>query len=235
MTEITNAAPEILGQDLTGMKFGMWTAVQYVGSHRWVCQCDCGTQRPVFKYNLTSGSSKSCGCFSFCDSRPRKDSPEDISRKNENISKIPRRCKSCRSTMPIEKFRLRIKKSGIKYWNNICRDCESRINVIENRIWALKNPDEYKIKNKENYFNRKYGITLHYLNEIKAKSGNKCSICDGRNKIMHVDHDHKSGKIRGYLCINCNTAIGSFRDNIGLMKKAISYLENQWLYSPSSE
>lgn len=33
------------------------------GSARWVCQCDCGNQKLIFRVNLKSGKSQSCGCF----------------------------------------------------------------------------------------------------------------------------------------------------------------------------
>lgn len=52
-----------------------------------------------------------------------------------------------------------------------------------------------------------------------------CAIC-GRSGGKHeVDHDHKTGKVRGILCSRCNNGLGQFLDNITLLKKAITYLE----------
>lgn len=55
-------------EDLTGKKFNKWTVLHF--SHRgkpyskyWVCECDCGTIRPVEGSALKSGASKSCGCW----------------------------------------------------------------------------------------------------------------------------------------------------------------------------
>lgn len=57
-----------LSKDITGQKFGRWTAL-YKGEQNdkgntcWICQCDCGTIRSVEYSRLINGSSKSCGCY----------------------------------------------------------------------------------------------------------------------------------------------------------------------------
>ena len=54
--------------DLTGQKFGRLTVIErsYIPSKktRWLCKCDCGETRHVLSYQLRSGKTKSCGCFS---------------------------------------------------------------------------------------------------------------------------------------------------------------------------
>ena len=79
---------------------------------------------------------------------------------------------------------------------------------------------------------RKYGITEVEVLEIWEGQNHKCRICNklmviGSKKLDKacVDHDHKTGKIRGILCAGCNINLGRFVDNIGLLKKMISYLE----------
>jgi hypothetical protein len=52
----------------TGERFGRWEVVAYShksekGKHYWLCKCDCGSQKPVFKHGLLSGISRSCGCL----------------------------------------------------------------------------------------------------------------------------------------------------------------------------
>ena len=39
-----------------------------------------------------------------------------------------------------------------------------------------------------------------------------------------VDHDHKTGAIRGILCNLCNRALGQFGDSVECLQKAIDYL-----------
>jgi hypothetical protein len=48
--------------DITGQRFGRWTAISYADSV-WTCRCDCGTERRVVGKTLRNGSSKSCGCY----------------------------------------------------------------------------------------------------------------------------------------------------------------------------
>lgn len=54
--------------DITGMKFGRWTALYRVEdvnsvNPMWVCRCECGTQKEIDKSSLIDGRSKSCGCL----------------------------------------------------------------------------------------------------------------------------------------------------------------------------
>jgi hypothetical protein len=51
---------------LDGMRFGRWTVIgeRAVGSRKWPCRCDCGTERLVYGPSLLTGESKSCGCLS---------------------------------------------------------------------------------------------------------------------------------------------------------------------------
>ena len=39
-----------------------------------------------------------------------------------------------------------------------------------------------------------------------------------------LDHDHKTGKFRGYLCDNCNTAISKLQDDVTILENAGRYL-----------
>lgn len=56
----------------------------------------------------------------------------------------------------------------------------------------------------------------------------KCEAC-GRppssNKGLALDHDHVTGKFRGWLCDLCNRGIGQLGDNLEGVKKALEYLE----------
>lgn len=87
---------------------------------------------------------------------------------------------------------------------------------IRNRRWAKKD----RLLS--------YGITEGILEQMKKKQNNKCAICrkiiNEFTKDFAVDHDHKTGKVRGLLCMNCNIGLGAFRDNKIVMRKAIDYL-----------
>lgn len=51
--------------DRAGMRFGRWLVVHRANTGRhvkWLCRCDCGTERAVSGTDLQSGKSASCGC-----------------------------------------------------------------------------------------------------------------------------------------------------------------------------
>ena len=51
-----------------------------------------------------------------------------------------------------------------------------------------------------------------------------CEICL-KGGSLHVDHDHKTGLVRGHLCPSCNHGLGMFKDDHSLLKRAIVYLQ----------
>ena len=72
----------------------------------------------------------------------------------------------------------------------------------------------------------RYGITEEDYDNLFSMQGGVCYICTnppGKHRLS-VDHDHKSGRIRGLLCHNCNHALGKFKDNISLLLRAVKYL-----------
>jgi hypothetical protein len=78
-----------------------------------------------------------------------------------------------------------------------------------------------------------YGITLENYSEMYKLQEGKCSIClefysetsDFRTKVLHVDHCHNTGRVRGLLCHKCNKALGLFKDNVDTLKRAIEFVE----------
>ena len=49
--------------DLTGLKRGRLTVLEYVGSSNWLCRCDCGTVKTIKANRIYHGRTKSCGCL----------------------------------------------------------------------------------------------------------------------------------------------------------------------------
>ena len=52
----------------------------------------------------------------------------------------------------------------------------------------------------------------------------RCEVCGKLGKIC-FDHCHKSKKFRGWICANCNTALGHVKDSVVVLRKLASYLE----------
>jgi hypothetical protein len=57
-----------------------------------------------------------------------------------------------------------------------------------------------------------------------AKEDCGCEICGSFNKLC-IDHDHKTGRVRGILCQGCNQAIGCVSESGDRLQKAIGYLQ----------
>jgi Recombination endonuclease VII len=92
--------------------------------------------------------------------------------------------------------------------------------------WAKANPEKI-----QTYHLRKtYGISLADKNAILAAQGGRCGICNssspGSKRGWQVDADHsqKPAKVRGILCVRCNTSIGQFDHNPEFLMKAAAWL-----------
>jgi hypothetical protein len=85
-------------------------------------------------------------------------------------------------------------------------------------------------KNNRDWRLRQYGVTQEEYDLLFKKQKGCCKICGtkkpGHRKNFCVDHDHETGKVRGLLCSRCNFGIGLFDDDVGVLKKAIRYLES---------
>lgn len=116
------------------------------------------------------------------------------------------------------------------------------LNRVKNIAWRQKNKEKYQEsvakykKNNpqkiQNYkLKKRYGISLDEYSELYKLQGGKCAICNKLETATHnftkktiklaVDHCHKTGKVRGLLCQNCNRGIGKFHDNIENLENAI--------------
>jgi hypothetical protein len=121
-----------------------------------------------------------------------------------------------------------------------CRPC----NTKQVKAYRHENPDvirqynrDYKKRNPDMYRNSilktKFGITLEQYEEILDGQNGVCAICEreedgflhGVRKNLAVDHCHGTGEVRGLLCSRCNGAIGHFREEVGILEKAILYLK----------
>jgi hypothetical protein len=114
------------------------------------------------------------------------------------------------------------------------------------RKWEAENPEMVsmqRVRRRIKKMNAKidqdlryhYDITLERYNELLAKQEGVCAICkklevNSRIKRLVVDHDHKTGKIRGLLCHRCNCGIGYMKDDLQLLQMAIEYLRaGRWM------
>ena len=94
---------------------------------------------------------------------------------------------------------------------------------------AYYHTPEFRQKARRHYYKKRYGITLEEYEQILEKQNAVCAICGESNnhktqQHLHIDHNHKTGKVRGLLCIRCNTIIGNCKENADVLRKAIKYI-----------
>lgn len=139
-----------------------------------------------------------------------------------------KKCADCKEDKPLSDYhKANGKRLGVA---GRCKECQSAYH----KQWYAKNR-ERKLKDwRRINLALKYGITEREWDEILAAQGGGCAICGvsagyirsdrGGVKRLSVDHDHQTGAVRGLLCDACNTGLGKFRDDPGLLARAISYL-----------
>lgn len=75
---------------------------------------------------------------------------------------------------------------------------------------------------------KRHGITEQdFLNIIEKQNG-CCPICGNALDIKQavIDHDHTTNRVRGLLCVNCNTGLGKLGDSVSSLIKAVRYLND---------
>lgn len=105
------------------------------------------------------------------------------------------------------------------------RTCKACVGVRFNERRAA-NPQRHARASRRWTIRTKYGISEEQFDRILANQEGQCRVCWTLlyPANTNIDHDHKSGRVRGLLCFNCNVAIGHFRDNPALMERAAGYI-----------
>lgn len=186
-----------------GMKIGRWTALERVTARKrqaWACRCECGTESVVDGASLLAGGTKSCGC-----ARKHTTSP-DGTRKW---------CSGCETSVPLDRFSFMVRR-GKTVPRNICRACTTRKNrgkMTRYRLWSVKT---------------RYGLDAAAYAALYERARDACELCGWKESdhtgYLCVDHCHATGKVRGLLCRNCNSALGKLREDPALLEKAARYL-----------
>ena len=136
-----------------------------------------------------------------------------------------RRCKQCNKEFILTR-------SDKLFCSNSCGRKHYRINNserenINSKKWRLDNPDKVKISKRRDHLKRKYGMSLEEFEDLSKKQNRKCKICGRYMNKIDIDHNHKTGEIRGLLCNSCNRGIGHFKENTLSLIKTIKYLRGE--------
>lgn len=93
--------------------------------------------------------------------------------------------------------------SGFDSW---CRVCRREYRKIYRKVLGVR-PDQE-----------------HVVNIVRSMDA--CIICGDEGGLV-VDHDHRTGRVRGALCQRCNMGLGHFRDDPELLELAAMYVRGE--------
>ena len=123
----------------------------------------------------------------------------------ENIP--TRQCSKCEIILPLsEEFfnkNQSVNTGGDKYFRPECKECTSK--GTKGRTAAKKKAGNPKI----------------------PVLGTPCENCGRTNRELVFDHDHITLEHRGWLCDNCNRAIGMLGDDIPSIERVLKYLKKK--------
>lgn len=107
--------------------------------------------------------------------------------------------------------------------------------------WREQNPEKmavYRVrwaedKRRKNLLTN-YGITIEQYDEMLAAQDGRCAICrrpetkrgpKGGTRRLSVDHVHDgTQRVRGLLCLSCNSGLANFLESTEVLSRAIDYL-----------
>lgn len=123
-----------------------------------------------------------------------------------------------------------VKSTDDFYWDktnkrfmSYCKQC-GKAGVKKHRT---DNPDKHRQYHRTHKYKTQFDLTVGEYEELLAQQDGKCAICQTApgKKMLAVDHDHNTGRVRALLCTACNTGLGLFKDDPVLLARAISYLD----------
>jgi hypothetical protein len=127
-------------------------------------------------------------------------------------------CTYCQQEKRLSCFPKKKKETGGVRYLSRCKPC----------VNAIVGSPEYRRKQREYRFRNNFGIDIATYERMAKQQGRLCAICGKddrklRNRLA-VDHCHKTGKVRGLLCNQCNLALGAFQDDPMILEAAKQYL-----------
>jgi len=151
-------------------------------------------------------------------------------------------CKQCLKDKDESEFYKFSGKYRKEYACKKCVNIRRRKHYQKNKVRIIAVAKKYREKNRERVLHAKrkqtYGITKEQYNKMLEQQNFVCAVCknpessrvgkgncaDYKNSLS-VDHNHKTGKIRGLLCSKCNRALGYLQESVEIMQSLISYIK----------
>lgn len=141
-----------------------------------------------------------------------------------------KRCLLCSELKPAFDFYLQDPSRPNGPRKGHCKECLKK----KSKKWGRDNPKRaseicrsYRKRHPDRRENlrllHEYGITLEEKRELFRRQGGKCAACNEVKKL-DVDHCHTTGRVRGLLCRQCNTALGLLKESAKTISALLTYL-----------
>lgn len=141
-------------------------------------------------------------------------------------------CKYCLENKPLEQFHKHARTKDGRQGH--CKECH----YDKTKKWRTENKERHEHLQRSRTL-AKYGITTDDYDFMLEEQNGCCAICGlhhtQHGKALIVDHNHKTGKVRGLLCRNCNVGIGALGDSFTNLINAASYLRERGSYGEYTE
>ena len=140
---------------------------------------------------------------------------------------ISKYCPDCKTIKFATEFHKALSRSDGLY--NYCKSCTRE----QSKARYIKYKEKYKIATRNRSIKRIFNIEPSEYRERLAEQNNLCFICGnpetskykGKTKLLGIDHDHLTGRVRKLLCHNCNLMLGYSKDDPNVLRKAADYVE----------
>ena len=136
-------------------------------------------------------------------------------------------CPICRRRLSPSHFHFRKGKKGPSK-QPYCKPCQRH----QLQRWRKANVELVKQHNKKSEPQRRrrtHRLSVQAEQQLYSVHGPRCWVCGAKEETrrMCIDHDHSTGLVRGLLCMNCNLAIGNFKETPRLMRRGALYVERK--------
>jgi len=160
-------------------------------------------------------------------------------REQASLRGAGRQSKKCRKCGVVKmRHEFTVRKSGPRggHLAAYCKPCAA---TVARAAYARKSSDLsfYRRVQWPAKIKKLYGMTVEDYNRILAEQGGACALCgsatpeNGSRKykkrvrgVFDVDHNHKTGKVRGLLCTRCNRLVGLANDDPNTARRLVEYL-----------
>lgn len=147
-------------------------------------------------------------------------------------------CLKCKQSKALGEFHKDVsEKDGLRiYCRHCCKEMwkpygDSNRDIVsaQGKERRLKTPEKLRASARRSTLKCKYGLTEEAWRALLSRQENKCGCCGESFKPgprqVAIDHCHKTGVVRGLLCMKCNTGLGQFKDSPERLLRAVGYLK----------